>query len=129
MLPLWVWCGRCSVQCSKPFAGTAMLEEILSDYGFGGAKWCPQSSFGGLFPENLSSIFPWKEFFLSTQRDYLHKEEHVAGAHGVEARYPFLDPRVVQEYLWLAPEAQQNKLGFLSFFVFVIFGCSSSKSP
>lgn len=50
-------------------------------------------------------IFPWNEFFLSTQRDYLHKEEHVAGAHGVEARYPFLDPRVVQEYIWLSPDA------------------------
>ena len=80
-------------------------KEILSDYGFAGEKWCPQSSFGGLFPDNLSTIFPWAEFFLSTQRDYLHKEEHVAGAHGVEARYPFLDPRVVQEYIWLAPDA------------------------
>ena len=115
MLPLWIWCRCRLVRCScKLFGGSrAMLEEILSDYGFAGAKWCPQSSFGGLFPGNLSSIFPWKEFFLSTQRDYLHKEEHVAGAHGVEARYPFLDPRVVQEYLWLAPEAQQNQARFL----------------
>ncbi|CAJ1382506.1 unnamed protein product [Effrenium voratum] len=84
-------------------------DEILSDYGFAGKKWCPQSSFGGLFPENLSTIFPWAEFFLSTQRDYLHKEEHVAGAHGVEGRYPFLDPRVVQEYLWLAPEVKNRE--------------------
>lgn len=88
--------------------GTLPSKEILSDYGFEGEKWCPQSSFGGLFPENLSTIFPWGEFFLSTQRDYLHKEEHVAGAHGVEGRYPFLDTRVVQEYLWLAPEAGQK---------------------
>eukprot|EP00440_Ansanella_granifera_P053061 gb/GFBE01057528.1/.p1 GENE.gb/GFBE01057528.1/~~gb/GFBE01057528.1/.p1 ORF type:complete len:398 (+),score=40.88 gb/GFBE01057528.1/:1-1194(+) len=84
-------------------------DEILSDYGFGGKKWCPQSSFGGLFPDDLSDIFPWREFFLSTQRDYLHKEEHVAGAHGVEARYPFLDPRVVQEYLWLSPEVKNRE--------------------
>ncbi|CAK9097591.1 Asparagine synthetase [glutamine-hydrolyzing] (Glutamine-dependent asparagine synthetase) [Durusdinium trenchii] len=84
-------------------------DEILSDYGFEGEKWCPQSSFGGLFPENLSTIFPWGEFFLSTQRDYLHKEEHVAGAHGVEGRYPFLDTRVVQEYLWLAPEVKNRE--------------------
>lgn len=84
-------------------------DEILSDYGFGGKKWCPQSSFGGLFPEDLSTIFPWSEFFLSTQRDYIHKEEHVAGAHGVETRYPFLDPRVVQEYLWLAPEVKNRE--------------------
>ncbi|CAE7303543.1 asnH [Symbiodinium natans] len=84
-------------------------DEILSDYGFAGDKWCPQSSFGGLFPNDLSTIFPWAGFFLSTQRDYLHKEEHVAGAHGVEARYPFLDPRVVQEFLWLAPEVKNRE--------------------
>ena len=29
------------------------------------------------------------------------KEELVAGVHGIEGRYPFLDPKVVQEYLWL----------------------------
>ena len=36
------------------------------------------------------------------------KEEIVAGAHGLEARYPFLDPRVVQEFLWLAPETKNS---------------------
>ena len=34
-------------------------------------------------------------------RDYLMKEELTAGAHGIESRYPFLDRRVVQEWLWL----------------------------
>jgi asparagine synthetase B (glutamine-hydrolysing) len=29
------------------------------------------------------------------------KEEHVAGSYGIEARYPFLDRRVVQEFLAL----------------------------
>mmetsp|Transcript_43037 Transcript_43037/g.78642 ORF Transcript_43037/g.78642 Transcript_43037/m.78642 type:complete len:581 (+) Transcript_43037:68-1810(+) len=84
-------------------------DEVLSDYGFAGEAFCPQSSFGGLFPKNLADVFPWSEFFLSTQRDYLFKEEHVAGAHGVEARYPFLDPRVVQEFLWLAPEVKNSE--------------------
>jgi hypothetical protein len=32
------------------------------------------------------------------------KEELVSGAHGIEGRYPFLDPKVVQEFLWLKPE-------------------------
>jgi asparagine synthetase B (glutamine-hydrolysing) len=31
----------------------------------------------------------------------LAKEEYVAGAYGIEARYPFLDKQVVQEFLWL----------------------------
>jgi hypothetical protein len=57
----------------------------------------PHSSFGGWFPQDLGVLFPWGSFFLDTQRDYLMKEELVAGAHGIETRYPFLDPRVVQE--------------------------------
>ena len=31
------------------------------------------------------------------------KEEMVAGAYGIETRYPFLDRDVVQEFLWLKP--------------------------
>lgn len=83
-------------------------DEILSDYGFAGEKFCSQSSFGGLFPDDLAEVFPWSEFFMSTQHDYLMKEEIVAGAHGVEGRYPFLDPQVVQEFLWLAPSVKNG---------------------
>ncbi|CAE7211915.1 unnamed protein product, partial [Symbiodinium sp. CCMP2456] len=72
-------------------------DEIISDYGHGGKKIFPHSNFGGLFPEDLGTLFPWEAFFLGTQRDYLMKEELVAGVHGVEARYPFLDRMVVQE--------------------------------
>jgi len=30
---------------------------------------------------------------------YLAKEEYVGGAYGIESRYPFLDKKVVQEFL------------------------------
>lgn len=83
-------------------------DEIISDYGFGGNKFFPHSSFGGLFPEDLATIFPWPSFFIGTQRDYLMKEELVAGTHGIEGRYPFLDRFVVQEYLWLAASAKNS---------------------
>jgi asparagine synthetase B (glutamine-hydrolysing) len=44
----------------------------------------------------------WRVFvFGSTQAAYLAKEEYVAGSYGIEARYPFLDKRVVQEFLSL----------------------------
>lgn len=76
-------------------------DEIMSDYGFGGHRIYPHSNFGGLFPENLADIFPWPSFYGSSQESYLMKEEHVAGAYGIEARYPFLDKRVVQEFLAL----------------------------
>jgi len=79
-------------------------DEIFSDYGFAGNKKYPHSNFGGLFPDNLSNIFPWPSFFESSMESYLAKEEHVSGSYGLEARYPFLDKSVVQEFLWLSPK-------------------------
>lgn len=77
-------------------------DEIFSDYGFGGEKKYNHSNFGGLFPEDLSEIFPWPSFFNSSMESYLAKEEYVAGSYGIESRYPFLDKDVVQEFLWLS---------------------------
>ncbi len=72
-------------------------DEILSDY----ALIPHQSDFKGTFPNDLK---PWRNFYYNCQEAYLAKEEHIAGAYGVEARYPFLDTQVVQEFLWLKPE-------------------------
>jgi asparagine synthetase B (glutamine-hydrolysing) len=83
-------------------------DELFSDYGFAGEKKYPHSNFGGLFPEDLGSIFPWPSVYNSSMESYLAKEEHVAGSYGLEARYPFLDPKVVQEFLWLNPELKNS---------------------
>ena len=37
-------------------------DEIISDYGFNGKKIYSHSEFGGKFPKNLKTIFPWKKF-------------------------------------------------------------------
>jgi asparagine synthetase B (glutamine-hydrolysing) len=77
-------------------------DEIMTDYAMDGKRiYSRKKSFNGIFPHNLSSIFPWTCFYLGTQRDYLMKEELVGGAHGIETRYPFLDRFVVQEFLYL----------------------------
>ena len=83
-------------------------DEIISDYAKNGKPIFSQSSFNGIFPANLSSVFPWKNFFAGTMRDYIMKEELVGGAHGIETRYPFLDPAVVQEYLWLHQDVKNS---------------------
>lgn len=36
------------------------------------------------------------------------KEEHTAGAYGIEGRYPFLDKYVVQEFLWITSELKNS---------------------
>lgn len=83
-------------------------DELFSDYGFGGHKIYPHSNFGGLFPKDLSTIFPWNSFYGSSMESYLAKEEYVSGAYGIEGRYPFLDKMVVQEFLWLSADLKNS---------------------
>ncbi|NCX96343.1 MAG: hypothetical protein EBX41_08030 [Chitinophagia bacterium] len=74
-------------------------DEIMSDYGIEGRDIFGDSLLKGIFPEDLNSVFPWKNFFQGRQEQYLFKEECVAGIHGIEGRYPFLDKRLVQSFL------------------------------
>jgi hypothetical protein len=93
-------------------------DEIMSDYAQNGNSPSHHSYFMGVFPENLSDIFPknildrdciWKNFYNGTQEVYLGKEEANAGAFALEGRYPFLDKYLVQEFLWLSREIKNSK--------------------
>jgi asparagine synthetase B (glutamine-hydrolysing) len=90
------------------FSGSG-ADEIYSDYGFQGKKIFSHSNFGGLFGDNLQSYFPWASFFGSTMRAYLMKEELVAGAFGIEGRYPFLDVALTQEWLAIKVNLKNSK--------------------
>ena len=89
-------------------------DEIMSDYSINGIILSKCSYFNGIFPEELENIFPkysfdtdakWKSFY---QEVYLMKEELVAGANGIEGRYPFLDRDCVQEFLSLKSELKNQ---------------------
>jgi len=84
-------------------------DEIYSDYGFNGQKIYNHSNFGGLFPQDLCSIFPWNSFFGSSMESYIAKEEYVGGSYGMEVRYPFLDKKLVQEFLWLSVDLKNKE--------------------
>ncbi|CAE7799488.1 unnamed protein product [Symbiodinium necroappetens] len=90
------------------FLSGSGADELISDYGRSGRALEFHSTLRGVFPEKLWLVFPWLNFFRGTQQDYLAKEECTAGAHGIEARYPFLDRRLVQEYLWLTRELKNS---------------------
>lgn len=94
-------CERAKKDNRKIYLSGQGADEIFADYGYNGQSKGKHSEFGGLFPTDLSTIFPWPNFFESSQEAFLVKEEYIAGAFGLETRYPFLDKDVVQEFLWL----------------------------
>jgi len=85
-------------------------DETMTDYGFQGLRFASHSHFGGRWPNDtaLQAIFPWEDFYGGSQRNYLAKDEYVTGAFGVEGRFPFLDPKVVQETLSLSPNLKNT---------------------
>ena len=73
-------------------------DEIFSDYS-------TQEPLHGTIRGNYSGVREkWVNFDRGFQRNFLSKEERIPGAWGIEARYPFLDRFVVQEFLWLNDE-------------------------
>jgi asparagine synthetase B (glutamine-hydrolysing) len=101
-------CDYAKQEGKKVYLSGSGSDEIFSDYGFGGIKKYPHSNFGGLFPKDLNTIFPWASFYGSTMLSYLAKEEYVAGSYGIETRYPYLDKYVVQEFLWLTEDLKNS---------------------
>ena len=101
-------CNIAKLANNKIFISGSGADEIFSDYGYGGKKIFGHSTIGGLFPEDLKTVFPWKNFYKNTQRAYLIKDEYVTGSYGIEGRFPFLDKMVVQEFLWLSHELKNS---------------------
>jgi len=101
-------CSKATPKGEIIYLSGSGADEVISDYGFNGVKHYGHSTIGGNFPEELSTVFPWKNFFNNTQRAYLMKEETVSGTWGVEGRYPFLDKYVVQEFLSLSSELKNR---------------------
>jgi asparagine synthetase B (glutamine-hydrolysing) len=104
------------ISTARPLSGLVYLsgqgsDEIISDYSDGPGRCFMSTScnFDGRFPANLSTIFPWRNFYGGLNRANLMREELTAGAHGVEGRYPFLDPEVVQENLWLHQDVKNSE--------------------
>ena len=75
-------------------------DELYSDYGFNGVKFYGhRSMFGGLFPQQLETIFPW----YTNKRYPIHVDlrtiEYANGLYGIDSRHPFLDKRLFQTWL------------------------------
>jgi len=88
------------------------VDEIMSDY-YGSST----SNFKGIFPNDLSNIFPkypsdenckWTNFYNNINMINIKRDEFVASIFGIETRYPFLDKYVVQEFLNLSVDLKNS---------------------
>lgn len=75
-------------------------DEIYADY-YNEYTYSRMSELKGNW-QNINS--PWKNFSGGWNKVFLGATERVSGLFGVEARYPFLDFEVVQEFLNLDPK-------------------------
>jgi asparagine synthetase B (glutamine-hydrolysing) len=80
--------------------GDEVMTNIPS-YGF-------QTSNPPVWPDDLTAIFPWGNFYFGANWSYLNKEESIAGSLGIETRYPLLDKKVVQAFLNLTPQLKNQ---------------------
>lgn len=82
-------------------------DEVMANNSFYSQGW------GNVdyFPNDLTTIFPWANFFNGTMENYLKGDEYVGGSFGYETRYPFCDKNLVQEFLWLIPSLKNEYKG------------------
>ena len=58
---------------------------------------------------DLKKQFPWNNFFDGKNRLYVDQLEYVGGCYGIEVRYPFLDKKFIQEFLFLSKDLKNKK--------------------
>ena len=91
---------NCRVMLTGIGADEVMARNFFYSCGFGQVD---------IFPENLENVFPWINFFNGSEENYIRGQEYVGGCFNFETRYPFLDKKVIQEFLWLKPELKNGK--------------------
>ena len=83
-------------------------DEVFADYGFKGKKLRTYSKFGGHFPNNLQTVWPWHNHQNILSR-YVQRTEVVGGYWGIELRLPLLDRRLVQAWLNTTAELKNQE--------------------
>ncbi len=94
-------CDTARKQGWDTYISTQGADEVLSDYGL----WTAQSTYNGVFPDDLKE---WYNFKDGCNYSYLLKETRVPAVFGVKVRFPFLDIKLVQEFLWLTASVKNG---------------------
>lgn len=86
----------CSQQRPRALINTVGGDELYADYAHTGRPMANYSKFGGLFPEELSWVWPWHTEMLER---HLARENAIMGFYGVDRKYPLLDDALAQAWL------------------------------
>ena len=82
-------------------------DDIYSDYGFRGKRMRRQSRFGGYFPRDLDTVWPWTRDNVFQM--YHNRTELVGGYYGIEYRCPFMSTELIQAWLNTTHELKNKK--------------------
>ena len=82
-------------------------DDIYSDYGYKGERMRKQSRFGGHFPGDLDTVWPWTS--NNVFQTYHNRTEIVGGYHGIEYRCPFMSTELIQAWLNTTHELKNKK--------------------
>ena len=72
-------------------------DDIYSDYGYHGKRMRKQSRFGGDFPGDLDTVWPWTQ--NNVFKDFHNRTEITYGYYGIEYRCPFMSTELIQAWL------------------------------
>jgi len=100
-------------------------DELFSDYGYDGKRLKLHSQFGGKFPNELKTIFPWHLYACYPMEVDIPIVEYIDGLYGIDTRHPYLDRKLFQTWLnsdlqikngayknWLAEYFKQHNYPF-----------------
>ncbi len=82
-------------------------DDIYSDYGFHGVRMRKHSRFGGHFPKDLSTVWPWIE--NNVFEKFHNRTEIVGGYYGMEYRCPLMSNNLIQAWLNTTQELKNKK--------------------
>ncbi len=82
-------------------------DDIYSDYGFKGDRLRKQSRFGGHFPVNLDTVWPWTRD--NVFMPFHSRTEMVGGYWGIEYRCPLMSTALIQAWLNTTQELKNKK--------------------
>ena len=83
-------------------------DDIFSDYSNNGKRLTNRTAFNGIFPADLSLIWPYIMKSNGSTYEHVPLSDYINGIFGIDSRHPLLDRQLVQNFLNLKVELKNN---------------------